>query len=79
MGYHELKLDQRFSYLTMFTCQFGSYRFPRLPFRLEPVGNMLQQNIDKIFKDMLTVFGTADDIFIAGYDADGRDHNKTFS
>ena len=31
--------------------------------------------IDEIFKGMPNVFGIADDILIAGYDADGIDHN----
>ena len=38
---------------------------------------MLQQKIRKIFKDLPNVFGIEDDILIAGYDADGRDHDRT--
>ena len=32
-GYHNLKLNEKSSYLTTFTCQFGRYRYKRLPFR----------------------------------------------
>ena len=38
---------------------------------------MFQRKIDEIFKDLPNVFGIADDILIAGYDSDGKDHNKT--
>ena len=38
-----------------------------------PAGDIFQQKIDKIFKD---VFCIADDILIVWYDADGRDHDK---
>ena len=31
-GYHSLKLDDKSSYLTTFTCQFGRYRYKHLPF-----------------------------------------------
>ena len=34
LGYHNLKLDKRSSYLTMFSCAFGGYRYIRLSFRL---------------------------------------------
>ena len=38
---------------------------------------MFQRKIDEIFKDMPNVFGIADDILVAEYEADGRDHDKT--
>ena len=37
---------------------------------------MFQQKIDKIFKDMLNIFGIADDILVMGYNDDGTDHNE---
>ena len=33
--------------------------------------------IDEIFKDMPNLFGIADDILVAVYKADGRDHDET--
>ena len=38
---------------------------------------MFQRKIDEMFKDMPNVFGIMDDIFIAGYKADGRDSDIT--
>ena len=41
-GYYNLKPDNYFSYLTMLACQFGRYRFTRLPFGVVPAGDMFQ-------------------------------------
>ena len=41
--------------------------------------DMFQWKINKIFKDLPNVFGIADDILIVGYDADGRDYNRTLN
>ena len=38
---------------------------------------MIQWKISDIFKDLPNVFDIADNIFAVGYDANGRDHNKT--
>ena len=38
---------------------------------------MFQRKIDKTFKDMPNVFGIADNILVAGCEADGRDHDET--
>ena len=35
------------------------------------------RNIDKIFKELLDVFGMADDILIVGHNDDSRDHDRT--
>ena len=37
-GYHNVKLDERSSYLTMLTCQFGGYRYKRFPFEAASTG-----------------------------------------
>ena len=55
--YHNLKLDDKSSYLTTFVCQFGRYRYKHLLFRAAPVGGMFQHKIDEIFNDMPNVFG----------------------
>ena len=75
-GYHNLKLDKQSSYITTFTCPFGSYRYKQLPFGAVPVGDMFQGKIDKIFNDMPNVFGIADNILVIGYDKDGADHDE---
>ena len=38
-GYHNLKLDERSSYLTIFAYLFGRYRYKGLPFRAAPAGD----------------------------------------
>ena len=76
-GYHILKLDKKSSYLTMFACQFGRYGYKCLPFGAASAGNMFQRKIDEIFNDMQNVFGLTDNILVAGYEGDGRDHDKT--
>ena len=76
LGYHNLKLDKQSSYLTIFACPFGRYRYKHLPFGAAPAGNMFQHKIDEIFNDMPNVFGIADGILVIGYDKDGTDHNK---
>ena len=74
--YHNLKLDKQSSYLTTFACLFGRYRYKQLPFGAVLAGDMFQCKIDKIFNDMLIVFGIADDISVIGYDKDGTDHDE---
>ena len=37
---------------------------------------MFQRKTNEIFKGLPNVFGTADDILIVGYDADGTDHDR---
>ena len=56
-GYHNLKLDDRLSYLTTHACQFDMHRYKRLQFGAGPVGNMFQHKINGIFKDLPNVFG----------------------
>ena len=77
LGYQNLKLNAKSSYLTTFTCYFGGSRFTRLPFGVEPPSNMFQSKINEIFKDLLNVFSIIHDILIVGYDTNGRDHDRT--
>ena len=74
-GYHNLKLDKKSSYLTIFACKFGRYRFNRLPFGVGPAGDKWKAN--EIFKGLPNVFDIADGILIVGYNADYRDHDRT--
>ena len=74
-GYHNLKLDEKSSYLTTFACPFGHYWYKHLPFGAAPVGNMFQCKIDEIFSNMPNVFGIMDDILVIGYKKDGADYD----
>ena len=77
-GYHNLKLDEKSSYLTMFACQFARYRYKHgYHVWSSTSSDLFQRKLDEIFKDMPNAFGTAYDILVAGYEADGRDHGKT--
>ena len=76
-GYHNIKLDNQSSYLTMFACPFGRYRYKCLPFGAVPAGNMFQCKIDETFNDIPNIFGIADDILVKGYDKDRTDHTET--
>ena len=73
LGYHNLQVDTKLSYLTTFTCLSGRYQYKHLPFGAVPVGDMFQHKIDKIFND---IFGIADDILVIDYNEDGKDHNE---
>ena len=76
-GYHTLKLDERTSYLKTFACQFGRYKYKRLPFGAALAGDMFQRKIDKIFKELPNVFGIACVILVVGYETNGKDHDET--
>ena len=75
LSYHNLKLDEKSSYLTSFVCPFGRYRYKWLPFGAVPVGDLFQCKTDEIFSDMPNIFGIVDDISVTGYDGDGTDHD----
>ena len=53
------------------------YRYKWLPFGAALTGDMFQWKIDEIFKDLSNEFGTADDVLVVGYEADGKDHDET--
>ena len=48
----------------------------RLLFSATPAGDMFKDKIDEIFKELLNIFGIANDISIVGYDAYGKDNSK---
>ena len=59
----------------MFACPYGRFWYKCLPFAAVPVGDMFQHKIDKIFNDMINIFGIVDDILVIRYDEDGADHD----
>ena len=74
-GYHNLKLDEKSSYLTNFACPFGWYWYKHLPFGAVPASNMFQCKIDEIFSNMPNVLDITDDILVIGYEEDGVAHD----
>ena len=41
------------------------------------MGDMFQKKTDGLYSGMPTVFSIADDILIAGFNEEGRDHDTT--
>ena len=58
-------------YLFTFTCHIDRYGFARLPYRVAPMGDMFQQEIDEIFKALPHVFGFANNNLLVDDDDDG--------
>ena len=77
LGYHNLQLDTKSSYLAMFVHPFGRYQYKHLPFRAVPVGDMFQCKIEEIFNDMPNVFGIIDDILVMPEGCGTRQHNPS--
>ena len=71
-GYHNLKLDEKLSYLTTFACQFGRNRYKRLLFEAA------QRKIDKIFNGLPSAFVIVDDILVVAYKVDGKDQTRHY-
>ena len=65
--YQNLKLDKKSSYLIIFACKCGRYRYVRLLFGASLVGGMFQHKKDKIFKELPNIFGSAGDNSIVDY------------
>ena len=61
----------------MFSCPFGRYRYIRLPFGTALTGNMFLKKMDTLCCGMPIIFGVADDILIADFDEQEKQHNKT--
>ena len=67
------EIRQKSSYLTTFACQFGRYIYDKLALGTTPAGDMFQQKLDKIIKDVPIVCGIADNILIVIYDKSSHD------
>ena len=74
-GYHNLKLDEKSSYLTTFACPFGRCRYKQFLFGAVPAGDMFQHKKGEKFSDMPNVFGIAGNILVIVYDDDGTAHD----
>ena len=76
-GYWNISLDEESSLLTTFNTPFGRYKYNRLPFGLSVAQDVFQRKIDETFGDIPGCFGIADDLVIAGWQEDGKDHDET--
>ena len=77
IGYHNLKLDKKSWYLTICACQYGMYRYVRLPFGAAPTGHMFQCKMNKIFKDMTNFLAIVGNILVIIYHGNGHDISMT--
>ena len=57
-------------------CQFGRFRYNRLPFGAALADDMSERKKEKVFKVLPSVFGIVDDTLVVGYTDSGRDHDN---
>lgn len=74
MGYFQIKLSEKSSYLTAFNTPFGRYRYLRLPMGVKSSSDVYQRKMMEIFGDIAGVEVVVDDILIHG--ATIKEHNK---
>ena len=79
LGYHKLKLDIKWSYLATFACLFGWFGYVTVSLGAAIAGGMFQRKANKIFKDLLNVFGMTNDILAVGYYNGGDKHDKVIN
>ena len=65
-GFHQVKLDERSSYLTTFWTPFGRYRYKRMPFGISSAPEEFQRRMHVIVQDLPRVEVIADDILVYG-------------
>ena len=51
----------------------------RLPFGVAPAGHLFQQQNRRNLQDLPNIFVITDDIYVVGFEADGRDHEEHLS
>ena len=71
--YDNLKLNEKSSYLTKFSCSFDRFQYIRLSFGAVTTGNMFQKKTDELPSRMPNVFSIADDSLTEGFDGRGKE------
>ena len=74
-SHHNLKLDRHSSDLTTSCCQFSRYRYIQLSFGMTPASDTFERKIEELFKGLVNIFGITENIWIAGFNDLGRDHD----
>ena len=72
-GCWHVLLDYESSILTTFNTPWGKYKWLRLPFGLQISGDVIQERLDRVLKDISIVTGIADDVLCHGKIAIQRD------
>ena len=65
-GYWHVPLDKESSFLTTFNTPWGKYRWLRLPFGLKVAGDVFQERIDRVLRNVPNSAGIVDDILCHG-------------
>ena len=71
-SYWNIQLDDESKLLTTFNTPFGRYCYRQL----RNAQDVYQGQMFKMFGDIPGIFGIVDDLVIAGWDTDVRDHDK---
>ena len=75
-GHHSLKLDKNLLSQQLLPAN-GRHRYMILPFSTAPAGDMVHHKTDEIFKELPNIFDIANNISIAGYNDDDKEHDRT--
>lgn len=65
-GFWHVLLDHESSVLTTFNTPWGKYRWLRLPFGLKISGDVFQERLDRVLRNVPKVTGIADDVLCHG-------------
>ena len=71
--YWHVPLDRESSFLTTFYTPWGEYRWLRLPFGLKVAGDVFQERIDRVLRNVPNSTGIADDILCHGNEETAHD------
>ena len=65
-GYWHVPLDKESIFLTTVNAPWGKYRWPRLPFGQRIAGDVFQERIDRVLRNVPNSVGIVDDILCHG-------------
>jgi transposase InsO family protein len=66
MGFWQVALDERSSYLCTFSTPYGRYRYLRLPFGISPAPEVFHRIVADVIRDLPGVLHFVDDILVWG-------------
>lgn len=65
-GYHQLTLDEKSRYITVFSTHVGLFRYKRLSFGINSASEIFQDSIRQVLSNIPGVINVSDDILIYG-------------
>ena len=66
-GFWQVKLDELFSYLTMFNTPFGWYRWKYMPFGINSSPEVWQQRMHQLIEGLTSFEVITDDFLMCGF------------